>query len=144
MPQFLIPVKQLGVVCKVWLIGNAPPAPIVLAVKSSPLKSTLSAPPIGRSDGRNRRTMVKNPVLMRPLYASAAAVSEANRVLPASCCEDRLLEGCKLRQFPKILGCGGQQELVFSSARSAEAQSIEPEDALQMSKEHLDLLPLPA
>jgi hypothetical protein len=38
------------------------------------------------------------------------------------------------------LGGGGQQELVFGSAGSAQAQSIEPEDALQMTEEHLDLL----
>ena len=83
--------------------------------------------------------MVKNPVLRRSLYASAAAVSEAKGRLPASGGEDRLLEGRQLRQFPEILGCGGQQELVLGAARSAEAQSIEPEDALQMSEEHLDL-----
>jgi hypothetical protein len=64
--------------------------------------------------------------------------------VPASCGEDRLLEGYKLRQLPQFLGCGGQQELVFGSAWSAEAQSTEPEDALQMSEEHFDLLPLPA
>jgi hypothetical protein len=37
------------------------------------------------------------------------------------------------------LGCGGEEELVFGSARPTQAQSIEPEDALQMSEEHLDL-----
>ena len=31
-------------------------------------------------------------------------------------------------------------ELIFGSARPAEAQSVEPEDALQMSEQHLDLL----
>src|SRR6476646_5112058 len=33
-------------------------------------------------------------------------------------------------------------ELIFGSARPAEAQSVEPEDALQMSEQHLELLSL--
>ena len=37
-------------------------------------------------------------------------------------------------------GGGGQQELVLGSLWAAQAQSVEPEDALQMSEEHLDLL----
>jgi hypothetical protein len=37
------------------------------------------------------------------------------------------------------LGGGGQEELVFGPARATQAQSTEPEDALQMSEEHLDL-----
>ena len=49
-------------------------------------------------------------------------------------------EGDGLRQFPQVLGIGGQKELVFGSARPAQAQSVEPEDALQVSEEHLDLL----
>jgi hypothetical protein len=32
------------------------------------------------------------------------------------------------------------EKLVLGSARPAEAQSTEPEDALEMSEEHLDLL----
>jgi hypothetical protein len=50
------------------------------------------------------------------------------------------LEGDQLRQFPQILGGGGQEEVVFGSAWSAQAQLAEPEDALQVSEEHLDLL----
>ena len=37
-------------------------------------------------------------------------------------------------------GKGGQQELVLGSLWATPAQSVEPEDALQMSEEHLDLL----
>jgi hypothetical protein len=62
----------------------------------------------------------------------------------ALCGEDWRRERNELRQFPQILGSGGQKELVFRSARAAQAQSIEPEDALQMSEEHLDLLSLAA
>ena len=31
----------------------------------------------------------------------------------------------ELRQFPQVLGCGGQQELVFGSAWATEAQTVE-------------------
>ena len=58
----------------------------------------------------------------------------------ALCGEDRRLMRDELRQFPEILGGGGQQELIFGSLWATEAQSTEPEDALQMSEEHLDLL----
>jgi hypothetical protein len=46
----------------------------------------------------------------------------------------RCRERDELRQFPQILGGGGQQELVFRSARATQAQSIEPEYALQVSE----------
>ena len=49
-------------------------------------------------------------------------------------------EGDELRQFPGVLGGGGQQELVLGSIWTMQAQSTEPEDALQMSEEHLDTL----
>jgi hypothetical protein len=49
-------------------------------------------------------------------------------------------EGDGLRQFPQVLGIGGQKELVFGSIWAAEARLTEPEYALQMSEEHLDLL----
>ena len=83
---------------------------------------------------------VEEPGLWPTTICSAAAVREAKARLPASCGEDRPREGRQLRQFPQILGCGGQQELVFGSAWATETQSIEPEYALQVSEEHLDLL----
>jgi hypothetical protein len=57
----------------------------------------------------------------------------------ALCGEDRRRERDELRQFPQILGGGGQQELIFGSARPAHAQSVEPENALETSKQHLNL-----
>jgi hypothetical protein len=42
------------------------------------------------------------------------------------------------------LGGGGQQELVFRSARAAQAQLVESKDAFQIGEEHLDLLSLAA
>jgi hypothetical protein len=57
----------------------------------------------------------------------------------ASCGEDWPRYWDQLRQFPQILGGGGQKELVFRSAGATQAQSVEPEDALQVSEEHLDL-----
>jgi hypothetical protein len=56
----------------------------------------------------NRRISLKNPLLRRPRCVLAAAVSEAKPGLCASCGEDRHRERNELRQFPQILGCGGQ------------------------------------
>ena len=77
----------------------------------------------------------------RPTRANSGCDdSQGGRVRPfPSCGEDRRRKGDELRQFPQILGGGGQQELVFGPARATQAQSTEPEDALQMSEEHLDL-----
>jgi flagellar biosynthesis regulator FlaF len=48
------------------------------------------------------------------------------------------------RQTMRARERGRQQELVFRSARAAQAQSVEPEDPLQVSEEHLNLLSLAA
>ena len=87
---------------------------------------------------------LKKPLFGRPRRASAAAVRETKLGLCASRGEDGRRKGNELRQFPEILGGGGQEELVLGSVRAAETQSTKPEDALQMSEEHLDLLPLSA
>ena len=81
--------------------------------------------------------VLKNPLLGRPQLAVGAAVSEVKSRCAASCGEDWRWKGDELRQFPQILGGGCQEELVFRSVRSAQAQLIEPEDALQVSEEHL-------
>jgi hypothetical protein len=60
------------------------------------------------ADGRSRRISLKNPLLRRPRCVSAAAVSEGKLSLSASCGEDWRREGDELREFPQILGCGGQ------------------------------------
>jgi hypothetical protein len=80
----------------------------------------------------------------RSLRATATAISEAKTGLLASSGEDWRWKGDELRQLPQILGGGCQEALVFRSARSPQAQLTEPEDALQVSKQHLDLLSLPA
>ena len=56
------------------------------------------------------------------------------------CSEDLRRKGDELRQFPQILGCGGKEELIFPPSRPTQAQSVEPEDALQVSEQHLELL----
>jgi hypothetical protein len=66
-------------------------------------------------------------------------VNEANLVPSTSGGEDWRWEGDELRQFPQVLGGSGQEELVLGFARATQAQSIEPEDALQMSEQRLDL-----
>jgi hypothetical protein len=42
--------------------------------------------------------------------------------------------------FRRLWAVAAKKELIFSSGWTAEAQSTKPEDALQMSEEHLDLL----
>jgi hypothetical protein len=70
--------------------------------------------------------------------AVAAAIDAVELRSFASHGEDWRGKGDELRQLPQILGGGCQEELVFRSARSAQAQFAEPEDALQVSEEHLD------
>ena len=48
----------------------------------------------------------------------------------------------ELREFPQVLGGGGQKEFIFSSVWPAQTQSVQPKDALQMCEQHLDLLSL--
>jgi hypothetical protein len=93
-------------------------------------------------NGRFMSIALKNPALCRRRRAPAVVAGEVKLSLSGSCGEYGRREWDELRQFPQVLGGGGQQELVFRSAGAAQAQSIEPEDALQMSEEHLDLLTL--
>jgi hypothetical protein len=74
------------------------------------------------------------------VLASSTTVGEAKVSLCALCGVDRRRMRDELREFPKILGGGGQQELIFGSVWTAEAQSTEPEYAFQMSEEHLNVL----
>jgi hypothetical protein len=82
---------------------------------------------------------VEEPPVVAPALWICSTVSGADSCFFALCGEDRRREGDKLRQFSQILGGGGQQELIFGAVWTAEAQSTQPEDALQMSEEHLDL-----
>src|ERR1700722_7489696 len=83
---------------------------------------------------------VEEPSVPAPALGICGDVSEADSWLFASCGEDGRRERNELRQLSEVLGGGGQQELIFGSTRPTQAQSIQPEDALQMSEEHLDLL----
>jgi hypothetical protein len=83
---------------------------------------------------------VEEPSVLAPALGICGDVSEADSWLFASCGEDGRRERNELRQLSEVLGGGGQQELIFGSTRPTQAQSIQPEDALQMSEEHLDLL----
>ena len=79
---------------------------------------------------------VEKPSLEAAAMCVSGGCQRGKLSLSASCGEDRRRKGDELRQFPQILGGGGQKELIFGSARPAEAQSVEPEDALQMSEQH--------
>ena len=46
------------------------------------------------------------------------------------------------RKLPEILGRGGEVELVSCSIRTAQAQAVQLQDALEVGEQHLDLLPL--
>jgi hypothetical protein len=48
-----------------------------------------------------------------------------------------------VRDFPLVLGCGCEVELVSRSIRPSQSQAIQSEDAFEVRKEHLGLLPLP-
>ena len=52
------------------------------------------------------------------------------------------LERDQSGHFAQVLGGGGEEELVSGAAGSAKAQPIQPEDALEVGEQHLDLLPL--
>jgi hypothetical protein len=67
--------------------------------------------------------------------AVATAIRGGRFVLFALRGEDRRRKGDQFRQLSEVLGGGGQQELVFGAARPAQAQSVEPEDALEMRKD---------
>ena len=50
--------------------------------------------------------------------------------------------GNQFGQSPQILDCCSQREFVAGTAEPAQAQAVQPEDALQMCKQHLHLLAL--
>ena len=52
--------------------------------------------------------------------------------------------GDELSEAAQVLGDGRQRELELGSARPAQSQAAEPQDALQVSEQHLDALPVPA
>src|SRR5690606_36510166 len=71
------------------------------------------------------------------------AVADSGRACPPSPsgrCE--ALQRDHLGHFAQVLGCGGEVELVFSSVGTAQAQAVQPQDAFEVSEEHLDLLSL--
>ena len=82
---------------------------------------------------------VEEPPVLTPALGVCGDVSEAESWLFASCGEDGRRERNELRQFSQILGCGGQQELVFGSVWTTEAQSTQPEYTFEMSEQHLNL-----
>ena len=97
--------------------------------------------PLSTLTGRLESTdFVEEPSVLAPALGICGDVSEADSWLFASCGEDGRRDRNELRQLSEVLGGGGQQELIFGSTRPTQAQSIQPEDALQMSEEHLDLL----
>jgi len=69
----------------------------------------------------------------------------------SSLCLGSLLDGCEvwgsgwgsqLGEFAKVLGGGGEKELVLCARWSAQSQSPQAYDAFEVRKEHLDLLAL--
>jgi len=50
----------------------------------------------------------------------------------------------QLGQLAEVLGDRGEQELVLGTGWATQSKAVEPEDALEMGKQHLDLLPLAA
>ena len=50
----------------------------------------------------------------------------------------------ELGKLAEVLSGGGEDELITCAVRSPKSQSIEPEDAFEVSEQHLDLLAKPA
>jgi len=57
---------------------------------------------------------------------------------------DRLRAGDELCEVAQVLDGGGEVKFVTSAARTAQPQSVELRDAVEMCEQHLDLLPLAA
>src|SRR5580700_7174079 len=92
------------------------------------------------SDVSNRRILLKNPLFWRQ---HLGFVAMSARQIPGSSPHVAKMgvgSGMSFASFRRFWAVGGQQELIFGSTRPTQAQSIQPEDALQMSEEHLDLL----
>ncbi len=46
-------------------------------------------------------------------------------------------------ELPKVLGGCCEDEFITRAARSSKSQTVEPENALEMSEQHLNLFPKP-
>jgi hypothetical protein len=55
---------------------------------------------------------------------------------------NRCPNAANLGQFPEVLGDGCEVELIAGTAGTAQSQSVELQDALEVRKQHLHLLPL--
>ena len=71
-------------------------------------ENAVTTPNASHLELQQTSDFVEKPRLRATVRCSAAVVSEAKPGGSASGGEDWPLEGYKLRQFPKILGCGGQ------------------------------------
>src|ERR1700722_3247351 len=103
-------------------------------------RSSPNDPQFARRRRPDSTNCVEEPLGRRERIAVATRIRAVDFEPFALCGEDRCRKGDQLRQFPQVLGGGRQSELIFGSARPAKAQSVEPEDALQMSEQHLDFL----
>ena len=52
----------------------------------------------------------------------------------------RLLRWNQFGELPEVLGCGGEQKFVVSAEWPSQPEPVEPQDALEMGEQHLDLL----
>ena len=59
---------------------------------------------------------------------------------PSGGCRNRWRD--QLGEFPQVLGCGGEVELISGALRTTKAQAVELQDAFEVRKQHLHLLPL--
>src|SRR5947209_8853448 len=56
-------------------------------------------------------------------------------------CEDHRLRD-ELGQFAKVLSRGGEVELIAGTVRSSQSQSVQPQNAFEVSEQHLDFFAL--
>jgi hypothetical protein len=76
--------------------------------RQGPLSCPLATLAVAPRNGRFTSISLKNPVFRAAAICVSGAVSEAKLGLSASGGEDRRRKGDELRQFPEILGGGGQ------------------------------------
>src|ERR1700722_11932810 len=89
---------------------------------------------------RCRRILLKTPLFWRQHLGFVAMSARQTPGSSPHVAKMGVGSGMIFASFRRFWAVAAQQELILGSTRPTPAQSIQPEDALQMSEEHLDLL----
>jgi hypothetical protein len=90
-------------------------------------------------------------VLLQPVVGAAALTSRNPYATHCTLCSGNAREGgdwrrtrYELGEAPQVLRDRGQRELELCSARAAKAQSVKPQNTLEVREQHLDFLAITA